>query len=355
MDIETKVELVKREPLEEVVTETGLHTLLETTEHPRHYIGLEISGLLHLGSLVIVGFKIRDFIKAGFDCRVFLADWHSYLNNKFEGDWNKIKLAANYYAEAFRFFCPGVKIILGSDLYRQSEDYWERFVRFSKQITLARNARCLTILGRSEHEKLDFGQYLYPPMQAVDIKEMNLDMAHAGMDQRKVHMLVREVFPKVGWKTPIAVHHRILPGLAEPIQMITAKDDKIVASKMSKSKPWTAIFIQDGFNEINEKLKKAWCPPKLVIENPVLEIVRNIIFHEMPSFEIERPAKYGGSINFEKYKDLEISYLKGDVHPADLKASVAVHLNKILEPVRKHFEEKQELLEVYKDNKKTKK
>ena len=32
-------------------------------------------------------------------------------------------------------------------------------------------------------------------MQAVDIHSLDVDIAHAGMDQRKIHMLVREIFP----------------------------------------------------------------------------------------------------------------------------------------------------------------
>ena len=67
---------------------------------------------MHLGSLVISGFKINDFIKANIDCNVFLADWHSYINNKLDQNWEFIKEVSNYYAEAFRLFCPGVTVIL---------------------------------------------------------------------------------------------------------------------------------------------------------------------------------------------------------------------------------------------------
>ena len=146
MDIESKIDLVSKPPIEEVVTVQNLRELLETDAHPSHYIGLEISGLLHLGSLMLTGFKINDFIKAGINCKIFLADWHSYINNKFDSDWDKIKIALNYYAEAFKFFCPGVNIIMGSDLYADSKSYWENLVRFSKHVTLSRNTRCLTIM-----------------------------------------------------------------------------------------------------------------------------------------------------------------------------------------------------------------
>ena len=33
----------------------------------------------------------------------------------------------------------------------------------------------------------------YPPMQAADIFELNIDIAFGGMDQRKAHMYMREL------------------------------------------------------------------------------------------------------------------------------------------------------------------
>ena len=167
MDVQERLDLVTKEPTEEVITVDELRNLLETKSRPRHYIGLEISGVLHLGSLALTGFKINDFIKAGIETTVFLADWHTYINDKLGGDWNRIKKVSQYYAEAFKFFCPGVKIVLGSDMYKElGEGYWEDFVRFSKQMTLARTMRSLTIMGRSESEKnMDLAQLFYPPMQ----------------------------------------------------------------------------------------------------------------------------------------------------------------------------------------------
>ena len=73
MDVEDRLAFIMREPTEEVVTADELHALIETKAHPKHYIGLEISGMLHIGSLVMTGFKINDFMKAGINTTVFLA------------------------------------------------------------------------------------------------------------------------------------------------------------------------------------------------------------------------------------------------------------------------------------------
>jgi tyrosyl-tRNA synthetase len=344
MDVDDRLAFIMREPTEEVVTADELHALIETKTHPRHYIGLEISGMLHIGSLVMTGFKINDFMKAGINTTVFLADWHTYINDKIGGDWDRIKKVSQYYTEAFKFFCPGVNVVLGSDLYKKTQDYWENFVRFSKHMTLARTMRSLTIMGRSEAEKnLDLSQLLYPPMQSVDIKALDLDIVHAGMDQRKIHMLVREIFPKLGWKVPVLVHHHLLPGLSEPLRISlnldenTAEDTRI-SSKMSKSKPASGILIHDDEKTIRNKIGKAFCPVEVAEGNPILELVRYVVFHEFNEFVIERPAKYGGSIIYTSYKDMEYDFVTKKIHPMDLKNSTATYVNKIIEPIRKHFE-----------------
>ncbi len=339
MDLEEKIELICRPPTEEVLTLEELRQLLQTNEHPGHYIGFEISGMLHLGNFIVSGFKINDLLKAGVKCRVFMADWHSFINNKFGGDWEKILTATKYYEKAFKFFCPGVETVVGSDMYHNNDAYWQNLLRFCKHMTLARTLRCMTIMGRSENEKLDLSQYFYPPLQATDIHEIHADIPQGGLDQRKAHILAREIFPKMGWKKPVAVHHHVLMGIAEPIKLETEdKLEQVIASKMSKSKPWTAIFIHDKPDEIRQKIRKAWCPEKQTDMNPVLEIVKFVIFHEMPTFTIERPSKFGGPMTFENYETLEKMYGEGKLHPIDLKNGVAEALIHILEPVRCYFE-----------------
>ncbi|HSA72527.1 MAG TPA: tyrosine--tRNA ligase [Nitrososphaeraceae archaeon] len=342
MDVESRIGLVLREPTEEVVEVTQLRQLFETNSKPRHYIGLEISGKLHLGSLILTGYKINDFIKAGVNTNVFLADWHTYINNKLDNDWQKIIEVSKYFGEAFKFFCPGVNIILGSSLYDTYDDYWKNFMIFSKHMTLSRTLRALTIMGRSEKEKLDFSQLMYPSMQSADIKALDLDIVHAGMDQRKIHMLVREIFPKLGWKVPVSVHHHLLPGLNEPTKLasnVGDEDDYRISSKMSKTTPLGGILIHDDENTIKSKITRAYCPIGISENNPILEIIKYVIFHNFSQFQIERQSKYGGNIVYDDFTKLESDYNQKKIHPKDLKDSVSIYLNKIIEPIRNHFED----------------
>jgi len=346
LDVTERLDLIAKAPTEEIVTKDELLELLKTNSQPKHYIGLEISGFLHLGSLISTGFKINDFIKAGINCTVFLADWHTLINDKLGGDWDTISRVSKYYADAFKLVCPGIKIVLGSELYDSKKEYWFEFVKFTKHMSLARTMRTLTIMGRSENdEKIDLAKLLYPPMQAIDIHSLDLDIVHAGMDQRKIHMLVREIFPKMKWKVPIAVHHKLLPGLSEP--SVASKKSKILG-KMSKSDPNSGVFINDSDDEIKSKIKKAWCEEGNTDNNPLLEITKNVIFHEFNEISVERPEKFGGNVTYSDSSQLELDFSQKKLHPSDLKQTVSNYLIKIISPIREKLTINEELLEAIK-------
>ena len=345
MDVEEKVSLIERPPTEEIVTRDELIELFKTNSRPKHYIGLEISGFLHLGSLISTSFKINDFLKAGVRCTVFLADWHTLINDKLGGDWETISKVSQYYADAFRLVCPGVEIVLGSDLYSSKKEYWLELVKLTKHMSLARTMRTLTIMGRSEtEEKIDLAKLLYPPMQATDIHFLDIDIAHAGMDQRKIHMLARELFPKMKWKVPVAVHHRLLPSLSEPEIVSDSKS----LGKMSKSSTSSGIFIHDSDDDIRSKLKKAWCEEGNIKDNPVLEVAKHVIYHEFDEISVERPAKFGGNVAYSSYSQLESDFMQKKLHPTDLKQTVANYLIKIIQPIREKLVLNKELVELIK-------
>jgi len=353
MNIETKLELIKRPPTEEIITERELRKLLETKEHPKHYIGYEISGILHLGSLVIPGYKIRDLIEAGVECTFLLADWHSWINKKLEGDMEKIKLGAKYLQEAFKFFVgPKLKFVLGTELYHNNDEYWSRLIKINKVVTLDRTRRCLTIMGRKQTETIDFAQLIYPSLQANDIFELDVDIAHAGMDQRKAHILAREVAQKMKWKVPVALHNHLVGGLIKPQAEgydENQKRDLEISAKMSKSKPSSIISIHDTEEEIIEKFEKGWCPEKTIENNSMVDMVKHLVFKENKVFEIERPEKFGGNVTFENYDEFEREFVSGKIHPQDLKLNLARDINKIIKPIREHFEKpaNKKLLDVF--------
>jgi tyrosyl-tRNA synthetase len=123
---------------------------------------------------------------------------------------------------------------------------------------------------------------------------------------------------------------------------------------MSKSNPDTAIFMNDSFDDIKRKIKKAYCPEGIAKDNPILEYCKYLVFEKFPELKIERPEKWGGNLVYTSYEQLVSDFEAKKLHPMDLKTAVAGYINEMLVPVREHFEKNaeakklKELVESYK-------
>lgn len=363
MDIQDRIALIKQ-GTEEILTEEDLKQLIETGVPLNHYIGFEISGKVHLGTGLICMAKIKDFVDAGVNCSIFLADWHSWINDKLGGDMDQIReIALGYFKEGLKagLLCVGadpnkVKFSLGTDLYHNNDEYWETVIDICKNTTLNRMQRSITIMGRKQGDNVDFAKLLYPAMQVADIFIQNVNFAHAGYDQRKAHVITRDVALKMkknklvdahGEKIkPVCIHNHLILGLQKP-PIWPLKDDEQLKElwsqmKMSKSLPNSAVFIHDSPKEIKAKIKSAFCPEGVATFNPILDWTKFIIFREKGSYlQIERPEKFGGNVEFRSYPELEEAYLNKTIHPLDLKNSVSQKIIEILTPARNHFEKEQ--------------
>ncbi|MDR0198662.1 MAG: tyrosine--tRNA ligase [Methanomassiliicoccaceae archaeon] len=341
MDIEQRISLITR-GAEEVVTADELREVLSKEKHPTAYIGFEPSGLVHLG-WALVASKIRDLTDAGMSVTILWADWHAYINDKLGGDIDNIRICARYMEDCFEAL--GVQREKVSYVYAKDMldgiEYWEKAIKIAKATSLSRVKRAMTIMGRSEDEaEVDSSKMFYPILQATDIYRLNVDLAYAGMDQRRAHMLARDAAEKLGWKKPIALHTPLLPGLKGGDRMDPA------ASKMSKSDPDSGVNIHDSDDDIRRKMNKAFCPPEKEAEdvNPVLMLCKYVILPRMGALNIDRPEKFGGPVSFSDYDEIAVSYFSGKLHPMDLKKGVAEGLIKALDPVRAFFASKPENL-----------
>lgn len=352
MDLQKRIELTMRNTAE-VVTPEEVRTLLETNNNPTAYWGFECSGLLHIGIGLVCSAKIKHMVNAGFKYTIFLADWHSWINNKLGGDMENIRTCGEYLKQIFTALGLGpdkVEFRWASDITCKVE-YWEKVVRIAKSVSIKRTWRALPVMGRETSlTDMETAWVFYPCMQAADIFEMDIDVACSGIDQRKAHMLARDAAEKLKWQKPVCIHTPLLIGLqgqqtAEKEFDENAELNVEISSKMSKSIPQSSILVHDSAEDIASKIKTAYCPPKLVKGNPVIELARLVIFPEKDYLVIPRPAKYGGPETFESFEALAKVYSEGKVHPLDLKNGVTDALTDILKPVREHFQRNPETLE----------
>lgn len=350
MTTDKKVKLITRN-LEEVLTDEELQALIESGTPLKHYIGFEISGKGHVGWVFTME-KIKDLQDAGVEINILLADWHTWLNKKLDGTLETAKrVAREYFEEALKACALSaganpekINFVLGSELYKKlGNDYWAMVIKVAKATTLARMLRSTTIMGRKESEISDTAMLIYPAMQSADIFAQGVNIAHAGTDQRNVHVVAREAATSLGQKKPVAIHHHLLQGLTQPVLIEDESGEKVLdleAAKMSKSKPQSAIYIHDDPEEIKRKINAAYAPEGVVEFNPILDWVKWLIFYEEgSSFTVKRDPKWGKDLTYLSYEDLEKDYQSKNLHPQDLKNAVSEWLIKKLAPARKYFED----------------
>ncbi len=328
---------------QEIVNEDEFDALLTqaaTAEHdrdrPRAYIGFEPSGTAHIGWMVCTD-TIKTLVDAGFDVTILLADWHAQINDKLGGDLHAIRRCAEYMTDAFEALgVEKTKVTYRfAAEFAQDPAYWATVIQVAKHTTLKRMRRAMTIMGRAEDEgDGDMSKFLYPAMQVADIFHMDIDLAYGGMDQRHAHMLARDVAKKLGTKAPVAFHTPLVPNLKGGAGRMDPAE-----AKMSKSDPTSGIFLHDEAALVTKKIQKAHCPASEKEDNPILDLLRLVIFPRLPDgLHIDRPEKFGGPLHYPTFDAVETAFVGGELHPMDLKNGVGASLNAILEPVRAYFE-----------------
>jgi tyrosyl-tRNA synthetase len=332
VDSAGRAERVMRASAETLTPEELVH-LFETNDHPRAYIGFEPSGRLTAGHLVCAR-KMRDLQEAGCELTVFLADWHAWINEKLGGSLERIGAAGRYMQAAFGAMGvdPARARYRWAHELTGSSDYWARVVRVAKAITLARTRRAMTVMGRSEaEEQIDTAKLFYPSMQVADIFELPVEIAYAGIDQRRAHVLAREVAHHYGWPVPVAVHTPLISSLKGGGRMDATT--QTVERKMSKSDPASAIVIPSSPEEIESRVRSGFCTAREVDGNPIVELARDVVIPWTGRLDIDRKPAHGGPVSYETEAAFLDAWRAGGLHPADLKAAVAASMKEILAPV----------------------
>ncbi|MAG10751.1 tyrosine--tRNA ligase, partial [Candidatus Pacearchaeota archaeon] len=161
-------------------------------------------------------------------------------------------------------------------------------------------------------------QVIYPLMQIEDVKSLRTNFVVAGTDQRKIYMLGMDIGKEVGIPEAVYLYTPIIPGL------------RGLGVKMSSSVSNSFISIRDKKEDIVRKINKAYCRIGDVENNPVLSIMKLIVFPMFDKIEV-------GEISFEDYRSLEKEFEAGKLHPVDLKNAIAEYLEKIISPIRKSW------------------
>ena len=180
---------------EEVLKPEELTTLFTAKDHPIVYDGFEPSGRMHIAQGVLRAINVNKLTFAGCLFKFWVADWFAQLNNKMDGDLNKIKTVGLYMIEIWKVIgmnMQNVRFLWASDeINAHADEYWTTVMDIARVNNLGRIQRCCTIMGRKEEDEMSAAQIFYPCMQCADVFYLKADICQLGMDQRKVNMLAR--------------------------------------------------------------------------------------------------------------------------------------------------------------------
>jgi len=313
-----RIKLIKRN-VAEFVREDELTEVLKKKKRPVVYCGYEPSGPMHLGHFVTIT-KLMDLAAAGFRVKVLLADIHAMLNRK--GEEKEIMREVLAWRKTIKAIGIKAEVVLGSS-FQFKKEYQFNVMRLAQRSTISRGLRSMQEIAR-DVKNATISQLWYPLMQAADIKALGVDVALGGLEQRKVHMIAKDMSKVLDYDF-VAMHTPLITSLKGPGQ------------KMSKSVPGSGIAVTDSGKEIKRTIGNAYCPEKVVEDNPVMQIAKLIIFPRIEEMRIKRPTKFGGDLKVKSYSELEKLYVSGNLHPMDLKTAIVNYLERIIAPIRKNF------------------
>ncbi|KAE8221811.1 hypothetical protein CF319_g4888 [Tilletia indica] len=352
---EAKFELITRN-LQEVLGGDTIRALLQKNERPLVcYWGTAPTGRPHIGYLVPLA-KIADFLRAGVEVKVLLADIHAFLDN-LKAPIELVRHRVDYYSHVLRAVFASVGVptdklvfVVGSS-YQLTPEYSMDNYRLCATVTEHDAKKAGAEVVKQVSSPLLSG-LIYPGLQALDEQYLGVDFQFGGVDQRKIFVLAEEVLPKLGYAKRAHLMNAMVPGLK--------------GSKMSSSDADSKIDFLDSEKDVKKKLNAAHCVEGVVEDNGVLAFARAVLFPidqlrresraagqtqlpgVMRSFAAEgapegtvlsiiRPEKYGGTLHFSSYEQLEGDFASKAVHPLDLKLGVADAINRLLAPIREEF------------------
>lgn len=321
MEVKEKLELITRN-LQEVI---GLEELKEKISKKK-----EISiywGTMPTGSVSIAYFfpmlKIADFLKAGCKVKMLIADLHAALDSV---PWDMLDKRFEYYKEAIQSILKtiGVDIkklefVRGSS-FQLDKNYFNDVLRLSTLTSVHDSTKAASEAVKSARgENVKLSGLIYPLMQALDEEYLKVDAQFAGLDQRKIMVYARENLPKIGY------HPRI--------ELMTPMIRGLVGEQMSSSVEASKIDLLDNEETVIRKVKGA----EFIegdVNNGVIALLKYFIFilktDKKEKLKIERPSKFGGTVLYSEYEDLEKDVLAKKLHPLDIKNALAEELNLLL-------------------------
>ncbi|KZV65646.1 tyrosine tRNA ligase [Peniophora sp. CONT] len=369
-----RLDIIKR-GLGEILGGEKIEAILNEGRTPKGYWGTATTGRPHIGYFVPMT-KIADFLRAGVEMKILIADIHAFLDN-LKAPFELIEKRSQYYERLIFTVLKSLGVPVEKLVFVKGSSY-----QLDPKYTMDNFRLCATV---TEHDAKKAGAevvkqvespllsgLIYPGMQALDEEHLGVDFQFGGIDQRKIFTFAELYLPRLGYAKRAHLMNKMVPGLT--------------GGKMSSSEPNSKIDFLDPPDVVKRKIKSAFCEEGNVAENGVLAFATAVLIPissmrlerergltgqdaeegsgsigtqslrpfvgagapEGTVFTVGRPEKFGGPMHFSSVQALEEAFAARELHPGDLKKAVEEALVSLLQPIQAAFQADPEWQEIAK-------
>ncbi|KAJ4123307.1 Tyrosine--tRNA ligase cytoplasmic [Fusarium equiseti] len=335
---EERLSLIK-ENLAEVLNPEIIEGILAEGRNPKIYWGTATTGRPHCGYLV-PAVKIAQYLAAGCEVTVLLADIHGFLDN-LKAPIELVEKRAEYYkfvVESMLKSCgvstDKLRFVLGSS-YQKTPDYVMDLYKLSSVVS-EHDAKKAGAEVVKQTGNAPLSGLLYPLLQVLDEQYLDCDVQFGGVDQRKLFAAATEWLPKLGYRKRAHLMNPMVAGLN--------------GNKMSSSDENSKIDLLDAPEAVTKKIRKAECVPKEVEGNGVLALVEFVLLPASGlktgtrEFKVER--RDAEPLVYSDIKQVHEDYQKDVLTPQTLKAAVTEGILALMNPIQADYQASKEWQEV---------
>lgn len=314
-EVDRRFNLITRNLQERLGSEETMKKIIKARPY-KIYWGTAPTGRVHIGYFVPL-LKLADFLDAGCEVQVLIADLHALLDACDDGKTGMNKKITDFRAEYYEICIKGMLQVIGVDFsklkfvkgtsYQLTAEYSLDKYRLHKHIRLNDAHRAGTGVVKA-NENPDIDSLLYPGMQALDEEYLKVDAQFGGVDQRKIFVLAQEFLPKIKFKKRAHLMNYMVPGLSTKSLRDEKTGEVNLNVKMSASKDSTKIDVLDGKKKIKKKIARAFCREKDIEDNTPFVFLKSVVFPILERLKkklvINRPKEYGGDVSFDSAKEV---------------------------------------------------
>jgi tyrosyl-tRNA synthetase len=314
------ISIIKKDMLE-VIGLDEIKLKMEEKDILTAYWGVSPIRNLNIGVLIPL-LKIKDLLSIPLDVKIFIADLHAIMD---QGSSILVRIPARiiYYKFMLTVLLDLIGVsthsqyfefVRGSDLQLDRKYVLDLFSMSSIVSTNQAKKVGSEILKHDKDPKLS--HLLYPLMQILDETIIHADIQIGDANHRKIFNMSRDYIELFGYDKCSYIINPSVPSLCKNKE------------KLNKEDPFAVIEFHDDAKTIDTKIKNAYCiegntDPEA---NPCIAIIKYILF-----------PIYGYFLTYDRYTDFETDWRLKKITTLQLKKTLALSLDLLIQPIRDAF------------------